>query len=110
MWTIETLKEHFEKILDEKDKALSAALIAVKEENRKTEIAAEKRFELLNELRGDVATKTELGALEKLVSTLNTSLAAGEGRSKGLSQGWVILIGAVGLVSGIIGIFYAITK
>jgi hypothetical protein len=109
-WTTETLKEHFEKILEEKDKALSAALIAVKEENRKTEIAAEKRFELLNELRGDVATKTELGALEKIVNDLKGRLDILEGKSSGLSQGWVILIGAVGLVSGVIGIFYAITK
>jgi len=39
-----SLKEYFEKILEEKDKALAAALVAVKEENRKTEAAAEKRL------------------------------------------------------------------
>jgi hypothetical protein len=102
-WTIDTLKEHFEKILaekdkgfykilEEKDKALSAALIAVKEENRKTEIAAEKRFELLNELRSGVATKDQLLSLEKVVDDLKTSRDKGEGKGQGISQfiGWII--------------------
>ena len=90
-WTIATLKEHFEAILIEKDKALSAALIAVKEENRKTEIAAEKRFELLNELRSGVATKDQLLALEKVVEDLKSSRDKGEGKSAGYSQfiGWI---------------------
>jgi hypothetical protein len=91
-WTIKTLKEHFEKILDEKDKALAAALIAVKEENRKTEIAAEKRFELLNELRSGVATKDQLYALEKAVEDLKTSRDKGEGKGLGINQliAWII--------------------
>jgi hypothetical protein len=78
-----TLKEHIEKILEEKDKALAAALIAVKEENRKTEIAAEKRFELLNELRSGVATKDEVRALEKVVEDLKTSRDTGVGKGMG---------------------------
>lgn len=77
------LKEYFEKILEEKDKALAAALIAVKEENRKTEIAAEKRFELLNELRSGVATKDEVRALEKVVEDLKTSRDTGVGKGLG---------------------------
>ena len=74
-----SLKEYFEKILEEKDKALNAALIAVKAENQKTEIAAEKRFDLLNELRGDVATKAQLQALEKVVESLTRLVYVGVG-------------------------------
>lgn len=87
-----TLKEHIEKILEEKDKALAAALIAVKEENRKTEIAAEKRFELLNELRSGVATKDEVRALEKVVEDLKTSRDTGVGKGAGLEKmyGWIV--------------------
>lgn len=87
-----SLKEHIEKILEEKDKALAAALIAVKEENRKTEIAAEKRFELLNELRSGVATKDEVRALEKIVEDLKSSRDKGEGKTTGYAQfiGWII--------------------
>lgn len=100
------LKEYFEAILNEKDKALQAALAAVKEENRKTEIAAEKRFDLLNELRSGVATKDQLEALEKVVDDLKTSRDTSQGKTYGLSQGWGILIGIAGLIS----IIYAFIK
>lgn len=91
-WTIDTLKEHYDRVFVEKDKALEAALIAVKEETRKTEIAAEKRFELLNELRSGVATRDQLFALEKLVDDLKASRDKGEGKSTGYAQfiGWII--------------------
>src|SRR5687768_1606372 len=93
-WTVDTLKEHFERLLIEKDKALNAALIAVKEENRKTEVAAEKRFELLNELRSGVATKDQLHALEKSVDDLKSSSDRVEGKSSGYAQfiGWILAI------------------
>lgn len=84
-------------MLDEKDKALQAALIAVKEETRKTEIAAEKRFELLNELRSGVATKDQLYALEKVVDDLKSSRDKGDGKSTGYTQfiGWILAAIAV---------------
>ncbi len=103
-WTVQTLKEHMEALLEEKDKALAAALIAVKEENRKTELAAEKRFELLNELRSGVATKEQLEALEKIVNEQKDRITRSEGKGQGLSTGWGILIGAVGLISTILAI------
>ncbi len=86
------LKEHFERILEEKDKALAAALVAVKEEGRKTEIAAEKRFDLLNELRAGVATKDEVKALEKVVDDLRERGDIGKGKSMGINAmiGWII--------------------
>ena len=43
-----TLREYVEKIMDERDKALAGATHAL-----------EKRLELLNELRGDVMTRSE---------------------------------------------------
>lgn len=103
-WNVETLKEHFEQILNEKDKALTAALIAVKEENRKTEVAAEKRFELLNELRGGVATKAEVEAIEKIVDDLKSIINEGRGRGIGLSAGWGYLLGILALASTILSL------
>lgn len=92
-----TLKEHFEKILSEKDKALAAALIAVKEENRKTEIAAEKRFELLNELRSGVATKDQYESLDKSLNELKARIDKTEGSGAGIQKfiGWIIAAIAV---------------
>jgi hypothetical protein len=97
-----SLKEYFERILEEKDKALSAALISVKEENRKTEVAAEKRFELLNELRSGVATKDQVLNLEKIVDDLKTSRDTGQGKGLGLHQGWGYLVGISGFIIAIV--------
>jgi hypothetical protein len=107
-WNIETLKEHFEAILSEKDKALAAALIAVKEENRKTEVAAEKRFELLNELRSGVATREQLDALEKVVDDLKSSRDTGQGKGVGVGQGWAMATGVVLFAIAVAG--FVITK
>lgn len=99
-WTVETLKEYFEQVLVEKDKALSAALIAVKEETRKTELAAEKRFELLNELRSGVATKDQVAALEKVVDGLKERIDLSQGKGAGLTAGWgYVVAGATVLIA-----------
>lgn len=107
-WTIVTLKEYFEKILEEKDKAINIALSSAKESVIKAENAAEKRFELLNELRSGVATKDQLGALEKVVDDLRSSRDTGTGKSSGISQSWAILLGAIGLIGTILAIFFAL--
>lgn len=99
-----SLKEHFEKILAEKEKALAAALIAVKEENRKTEMAAEKRFELLNELRSGVATKDQLQALEKVVEDLKTKSDKGEGKAMGIGQMIAWIVGASTVIGTILSL------
>lgn len=97
VWNVITLKEHFEAILLEKDKALAAALIAVKEENRKTEIAAEKRFELLNELRDGVATTEQLQAVQKEMGEIKDRLNRTEGKGIGMKDLWAIILGLIGL-------------
>jgi len=88
-----SLKEYFERILNERDKALDAALVSINE-----------RLKLLNELRGGVATKEQLIALEKVLSELKDRFNQTEGKSAGLDKGWVLLIGFVALVGGIIAI------
>ena len=98
------IKEFFERILEEKDKALQAALIAVKEENRKTETAAEKRFELLNELRGGVATKEQVAAIQKEVNGLKERLDLLQGKSSGFTQSWGILVAVVTVTSIIVAL------
>jgi len=51
VWTIGALKEHIEKILEEKDKALKAALAEAKEAVKVAEINAEKWRQSSNEWR-----------------------------------------------------------
>lgn len=79
-WTIKTLKAHYDQILKEKDKALNAALVSLND-----------RLGLLNELRGGVATKEEIRALEKMVDDLKSSRDTGAGKSEGYAKflGWI---------------------
>ncbi len=94
-WTVDTLKQHVDDILAEREKAVEAALVAVKEEGRKTELAAEKRFDLLNELRQGVATKEQVAALEKEIATLSTSVTRIDAVKQGSTEMRVLISGAV---------------
>lgn len=109
MWTVETLKEHFEKILAEKDKAVSTALDSQEKAILKAEAAAERRFELLNELRGGVATKEQIDALDKRVTDHQTRLDTVQGRDSGKEISWGKLLGAAGFISTLLGIFYVLS-
>ena len=103
-----TLKRYLLEMLREKDKrdrqrflaqkeALTAAFQSAKEAVTKAENAAEKRFELLNELRGGVATKEQLEAVEKRMNDLKERMDRADGRSGGMKDGWGWVVGAAGI-------------
>ncbi len=65
-WTVDTLKEHLESMaaaydrryeqrFEAQEQAVTAALNAAKEAVQKAEVAAEKRFDAVNEFRGQLA-------------------------------------------------------
>jgi hypothetical protein len=74
----------------------------------KAETAADKRFELLNELRGDVATKSQFENLEKLFDALSARVDHAQGRSSGLNASWVYLLGLVAAIGTIVSIYLAV--
>ena len=92
---------HLRDIMDERDlryqqrfEGQERALHEAKEETNA-------RLGILNELRGDVATKTEMEALEKIVQELRGQIAdlrerlsTRDGRGAGMTAGWAILVGA----------------
>lgn len=87
------------------DRAVQAALQAAKEAVNKAELSADKRFELLNELRTGVATTDQIEALEKIVGDLAKRSDQRDGRGAGVGAvyGWVIAaIGAIGAIVAII--------
>lgn len=63
-----TLRDYFDALREADKDALHAALVA-----------AEKRLDLLNELRQGVATTDQLNALEKVVSALSRLVYVGLG-------------------------------
>lgn len=122
-WTVETLKAYFDTrladlrtTLDERysmqvkavddalkaqQTAVQAALLAQKEQSAKSDIADEKRFDLLNELRTGVATKEQVEALEALIIALTSRVDKNEGHSGGINAGWVYLVAAIGVIATI---------
>ena len=97
--------------------AMSSAQKAVE----KAEAAVEKRLEGMNEFRGSLADQARLlmpraeaesRMLEmgKQLAMLSSRIDRGEGRSGGLNAGWGYLVGGVGLLGGLIGLFFAISK
>ena len=101
-WTIDSLKEHYDQRFTDQDKAVNAALQAAKEAVIKAETAADKRFELLNELREGVATHEQLEAVEKVVDDLKTRLDTGTGRTAGYSGSWGIFLAIATLVVAVL--------
>src|SRR5688500_8679557 len=89
------------------DRAVQTAMQAEARAASKAEVAADKRFELLNELRGGVATTNELDSLAKQVAALESRLDRTEGRGAGLSAGWIYLLGAVAAVGTIVTLYLA---
>jgi hypothetical protein len=54
-WTLDTLKELFEQRFSSQDKAVTAALQAAEKAVQKAEVAAEKRFDSVNEFRAQLS-------------------------------------------------------
>lgn len=126
-WTTDTLKERFDNLreadqialqaaLVAQEKAVAAALTAAKEAVNKAEMAAEKRFESVNEFRGQLADqtatlmpRTEYDTAHQAVIEKIDSLTDRMNRNEGKTMGSEITMGkiyaaiaAVGVVVGIV--------
>lgn len=82
-WTIDTLKEHFETLLDERDKSLALAIANVdvlesKLENIKTDHVQRKEFAELKDAKsqGQGARTTAILALGIIVTLISVALGA----------------------------------
>lgn len=124
-WTVDTLKEYVESLIDGNDKRYEQRFEA---QESATKYAQEKS----NEFRGsldDIGKKqmprTEAEALIKAtadkaeagqsansdkIDALQARLDRNEGRGLGLDAGWKILIAAVGLIATLITVFFALRR
>jgi hypothetical protein len=138
-WTLDTLQQHWEAIREadqkfdierdrrysevniEREKALKikeeadkAALGLAREiQSYKDEKANQLREQITGE-RGSFATKEDLAAAQREISAqlapITAFVSASTGSSKGLKEGWGFLVGAVGLVGGVIVAVIAIVE
>jgi len=104
-----SLKEHFEKILAEKDKYFERILLEKDKALNAALVSSDKRLDLLNELRMGVATKDELRALEKIVEDLRASRDKGEGKGQG-SKDVIDIIKLVIIIAGFLLAYFVIKK
>jgi hypothetical protein len=94
--------EHLRDLMDERDKRYEQRFQATEKETVTTKVDLQARLDILNELRGGVATTSELDALEKIIDALRTQIvdirerqSAQAGRGAGMTAGWGILIGFI---------------
>jgi hypothetical protein len=103
------------------EKAVTAALAAADRAVQKAEAASERRFESMNEFRGALADSARLlmprqesehlhRATAEKIDILTARVNARDERSRGLSQGWSILVAAVGFVALVAGLVAYFTK
>lgn len=112
------LDKRYEQRFDAQEKAVGAALRSAQEAVAKAETATEKRFDAVNEFRQSLNDMTNTmmpraestarwSAVAERVDKLEKAFAADSGRSKGLTDGWGYVIGAVGAIAAVIAIILA---
>jgi len=90
----------------------SAALLAAEKAIDKSEDAVQRRFESVNEFRETLSdqaknfiNREEWNAntkrLEERISTLQSRMDTREGTTQGISSSWGFVVGAIGVVSGL---------
>jgi uncharacterized tellurite resistance protein B-like protein len=92
------------------DRAVQAALQAAKEAVTKAELSADKRFELLNELRTGVATTEQIEALEKIVTDQAKRLDRAEGANSGRAAMYGWIIAAIGAIVSVMTVVVIATR
>ena len=103
------------------EKAVAAALQAAKEAVTKAEIAAEKRFDAVNEFRGQLSdqarsfmpraeSELQITALNEKIENIQGLLGSLGGRSEGISAAVGYIVGAVGALVGIVGLVLSLTR
>ncbi len=97
-WTVDTLKLHFEALLDQRDKQIALALSAAEKAVTKAEAATEKRFDSVNEFRQTLSDQNKTFASTERVDSLTQRLDKIEGRSSGVSDGWKWLALVIGVI------------
>jgi hypothetical protein len=108
VWTLEALKEHFEKMLSEKDKAVNIALASAKEAVAVAEANAEKWRNNANEWRATMTDREARfmtrGEFEAFKEYVNKTLDKDAGHKEGIRDGWGWVVGIIGLIATVLAI------
>jgi chromosome segregation ATPase len=120
-WTVDLLYEHLIAILEERDKAVRAALAASEKALERVAADSNQRFASVNEFRGALddqarlnITRAEVEAsmnrLNERIQELTDRVNKSEGKGAGLNAGWLILAGAIPVIIGIITVVVLLSR
>lgn len=99
------LRDHFEALLREIENRNQERFQAQADAITKAEEALAKRLEALNELRGDVATRSQIGAVEQRLNDMVERLNRIEGRSSGIGSSVVTFIAVASFLAAALGLY-----
>jgi hypothetical protein len=112
-WTFKTFRVYVDRRFADQDKAVQAALRATGKAAAKADVAYEKRFDGVNELRKmatdrdrNFVQKVEHEALAAKVDALEKRDENTKGRDSGFSISWGILVAAAGIIATLYLLFH----
>ena len=131
-WTVDTLAVFMQRQIDDMWRALDErssqqgtavrdALQAAEKAVTKAEVAAERRFEAVNEFRGQLSDQAgtfmprseadvRFGALTKDISELKKNSDESHGRGAGIDKVWAFLVAAILAAGGVVSIIVSVTR
>lgn len=131
-WTVDTLAVFMQRQIDDMWRALDErstqqgtavrdALQAAEKAVTKAEVAAERRFEAVNEFRGQLSDQAQtfmprseadvrFGALTKDIAELKKTQAETHGQGVGVDRVWGFLVAAIVAAGGVVGIIIALVS
>lgn len=123
-WTLDTLYIHINAVIGALDRrvnekfgdtstALNAALTAAEKAVIKAEVSTEKRFEAVNEFRGQLAdqartlmpraeAEARIDSIQKLVDDLSSKSDVSEGRVRGNAATYGLLIAVITVIIAVV--------
>jgi len=131
-WTVDTLAVFMQRQIDDMWRALDErstqqgtavrdALQAAEKAVTKAEVAAERRFEAVNEFRGQLSDQAgtfmprseadvRFGALAKDIGEIKKNQSEAHGRGAGVDRVWAFLVAAVLAAGGVVSIIVAVSR
>lgn len=105
LWTIGSLKQYFDRIMADSDRSVANALAAAEKAVTKAEVAAEKRFDSVNEfrnaLRDQQSTFADKSQTDFRLASIEKRLDSNTGRASGHSDVVAWIIAGLAILSSI---------
>lgn len=101
--------------------AMHTAIMNSKEAVAKADAATEKRFDSVNEFRGQMSdmqsglmprseTESQIKSISEKIDSLQTRIDKSEGSGYGVKQSWTVLVGGLAALATVVAVYSALAK